>query len=61
MKGNGLGVEVARHATLDDHAEIRRQNRIAAREADSDDGANGYESTSSDEAEVLMSNLDKQF
>jgi hypothetical protein len=30
-----------------------------AREADSDDGANGYDSTSSDDAENLIMNLDR--
>ena len=31
-----------------------------AREYDSDDGANGYDSTSSDEAELLIQNLDRE-
>ena len=54
LKGDGRGIQVVREAKVAQYKEMKMKGRKMAREYDSDDGANGYDSTSSDEAELLI-------
>ena len=52
------GIEKVKKADLKNHSEIKKQSKKKALENDSDIDGFGYDSSSSDDAKILMYNLE---
>ncbi len=57
---NGLeGIEAVKKASLSNFKTLKQETRARSKKEDSDDGAIGYDSSSSDDAQFLMNDLER--
>lgn len=53
------GIEVLKKAKLSDYKDMKKKTRERAQQNDSDDEAVGYDSSSSDDAQLLVDELER--
>ena len=53
------GIQAVKEAKLENFKQLKKQTRIRSKQEDSDDGAIGYDSSSSDDAQFLMADLER--